>query len=61
MVLNVEYNVSPVSVPTALGSEVILVGFIDYTVVVTNDLKIARESHYTYLAGVISREIQDTS
>jgi len=42
MVLSVEYNVSPVSVPTASGSEVILVGFIDYTVVVTNDVKIAR-------------------
>jgi len=42
MVLNVEYNVSPVSVPTASGSEVILVGFIDYTVVVTDDVKIAR-------------------
>jgi len=42
MVLNVEYNVSPVSVPTASGSEVLLVGFIDYTVVVTNDVKIAR-------------------
>lgn len=42
MVLNVEYSVSPVSVPTASGSEVILVGFIDYTVVVTNDRKIAR-------------------
>lgn len=47
MVLNVEYNVSPVSVPTASGSEVILVGFIDYTVVVTNDPKIARKSHNT--------------
>ena len=43
MVLNVEYNVSPVSVPKALGSEVVLVGVIDYTVVNTNDVKIARE------------------
>ncbi|KAF8966663.1 hypothetical protein BDZ97DRAFT_1657425, partial [Flammula alnicola] len=42
MVLNVEYSVSQVSVPTASGSEVILVGFIDYTVVVTNDVKTAR-------------------
>ncbi|KAG5649608.1 hypothetical protein H0H81_002860, partial [Sphagnurus paluster] len=42
MVLNVEYSVSPVSVPTASGSEAILVGFIDYTVVVTNDRKITR-------------------
>ncbi|KIJ98357.1 hypothetical protein K443DRAFT_123702 [Laccaria amethystina LaAM-08-1] len=41
MVLNVEYSVSPVSVPTASGSEV-PVGFIDYPIVVTNDLKIAR-------------------
>jgi hypothetical protein len=49
MVLNVEYNVSPVSVPTASGSEVVLVGFIDYTVVITNDLKIARGLYYTYL------------
>jgi hypothetical protein len=49
MVLNVEYNVSPVSVPTASGSEVILVGFIDYTVVVTNDPTIARESRYIHL------------
>ena len=43
MVLNVEYNVSSVSVPTALGSEVVLAGIIDYTVVVLNDVKIARE------------------
>jgi hypothetical protein len=50
MVLNVEYNVSPVSVPTASGSEVVLVGFIDYTVVVTNDVKIARELCYIYLS-----------
>ncbi|KAK2460199.1 hypothetical protein APHAL10511_007790 [Amanita phalloides] len=42
MVLNVEYNVSPVTVLTASGSEVVLVGFIDYTVVVTNDVKVAR-------------------
>jgi hypothetical protein len=47
---NVEYNVSPVSVPTASGSEVILVGFIDYTIVVTNDVKIARELCYIYLS-----------
>lgn len=43
MVLNIEYNVSPVSVPTASGSDVVPVGVIDYTVVVTNDVKIARE------------------
>jgi hypothetical protein len=47
MVLNVEYNVSPVSVPTASGSDVVVVGFIDYTVVVT-DVKIARELCYVY-------------
>jgi len=41
MVLNVEYNVSPVSVATVSGSEVVLVGVIDYTVV-TSDVKIAR-------------------
>lgn len=46
MVLNVEYNLSPVSVPTASGFEVLLVGFIDYTVVVTHDVKIARELCY---------------
>ena len=46
MVLNVEYNLSPVSVPTASGFEVLLVGFIDYTVVVTNDVKMARELCY---------------
>ena len=43
MVLNIEYNVSPVSVPTASGSDVVPVGVIDYTVVVTNDVKIACE------------------
>jgi len=48
MVLNVEYNVSPVSVPTVSGSEVVLIGFIDYTVVVTNDVKMARELCYIY-------------
>lgn len=42
MMLNVEYNLSLVSVPTALGSEIILVGLIDYTVVVTQGDKIAR-------------------
>lgn len=42
MVLNVEYNLSPVSVPTVSGSEMLLVGFIDYTVVVTKDEQIAR-------------------
>jgi len=43
MVLNVECNLSPVSVPTASGFEV-LVGFVDYTV---DDVKIAR---YIYLS-----------
>jgi hypothetical protein len=43
MVVNVEYNVSPVSVLTVLGTEVLLVGYIDYTIVVTNDVKIAGE------------------
>ena len=43
IVLNVEYQMSPVSVPTALGSEVVLAGVIDYTIVVTNDVSIARE------------------
>lgn len=46
MVLNVEYNLSPVSVPTASGFEILLVGFIDYTVVVTHDVKIASELRY---------------
>ena len=50
MVLNVEYEASPVSVLTASGSQVILVGFIEYTVVVTNDVKIARELCYVYLS-----------
>ena len=50
MVLNVEYNLSPVSVPTASGFEVLLVGFIDYTVVVTHDVKMARELRYIYLS-----------
>lgn len=43
MVLNIEYSVTPVSVPTALGSDVVLVGVIDYTVVVTNNVKTASE------------------
>ncbi|PPQ91549.1 hypothetical protein CVT25_008668 [Psilocybe cyanescens] len=42
MVLNVEYNVSPVTKPTVLGSEVILVGVVDYTIIVTNDPKMAQ-------------------
>ena len=50
MMLNVEYNLSPVSVPTASGFEVLLVGFIDYTVVVTNNVKMAREFRYIYLS-----------
>ena len=50
MVIDVEYNVSPVSVLTASGSEVVLVGFIDYTVVVTRDVKIARELCHIYLS-----------
>ena len=49
MVLNVEYNLAPVSVPTVSGSEILLVGFIDYTVVVTQDERIARELSRTYL------------
>lgn len=61
MVLDVDYSASPVSVPTASGSEVTLVSFINYTVIVTNDHKLARESHYTYFAGLISREVQDSS
>ena len=36
MVLNVEYNISPVTVLTASGSEVVLVGVINYTIVVTS-------------------------
>jgi len=42
MVLNSEFNFSPISVPTASGSEVILVGFIDYTVIVTSDVNNSR-------------------
>ncbi|PPQ94305.1 hypothetical protein CVT25_004962 [Psilocybe cyanescens] len=42
MVLNIEYNVLPVTIPTVLGSEVILAGIVDYTVIVTNDPKMAR-------------------
>lgn len=38
MVLNVEYNLSPVSVSTASGNEILL-----YTVVVTKDVDVARE------------------
>jgi hypothetical protein len=50
MVLNVEYNLTPVSVLTASGFEVLLVGFIDYTVVVTHDVKIACQLCYIYLS-----------
>ena len=50
MVLNVEYNVSPVSVLTASGYEVVLVGFINYTDIVTDDVKFARELCYIYLS-----------
>jgi hypothetical protein len=40
----------PVSVLTASGSEVVLVGVIAYTVVVTNDVKIARVLCLFYLS-----------
>jgi len=40
MTVNVEYTVSPVAVPTASGADIILIGYMDYTVVVT-DLKMA--------------------
>jgi len=49
MVLNVKYNVSSVSVLTTSGSEVILVGFINYAAV-TNDVKITCELCYIYLS-----------
>ncbi|KAF8630304.1 hypothetical protein AX17_005440 [Amanita inopinata Kibby_2008] len=35
MALNVEYTISPVTVPTASGTETTLVGYMDYTVVVS--------------------------
>ena len=53
MVINVEYNFSPVSVLTASGSEVVQVDFIDYRVVVANDVKIAREL-FIYLLVLFS-------
>lgn len=43
MVLNVEYNLTSVSVPTAVGTEVLLVGVIDYTIVVAKDQDSAGE------------------
>ncbi|KAF8798599.1 hypothetical protein BYT27DRAFT_7264729 [Phlegmacium glaucopus] len=42
LIFNVEYKVWPVSVLTAMGTEVLQVGYVDYTTVVTNDVKIAR-------------------
>ncbi|KAF8809241.1 hypothetical protein BYT27DRAFT_7187940 [Phlegmacium glaucopus] len=36
MTLNVEYSVSPVTVPTASGVDIVLVGYMDYTVVVAD-------------------------
>ena len=36
MTLNVEYTVSPVTVPTASGVDIVLIGYMDYTVVVSN-------------------------
>jgi hypothetical protein len=48
--LNVKYKDSLVSLPTASGSEVVLVGFIDYAVVVTNDVLIAQELCHMYLS-----------
>jgi hypothetical protein len=38
MSLNVEYSVSPVTVPTASGVDIILVGYMDYTVVVADSM-----------------------
>lgn len=42
MTINVEYTVSPVTVQTASGADIILIGYMDYTVVLT-DPKIAGE------------------
>lgn len=61
MVLNAEYTVSPVSVLTASGSEVVLVGVIDYTVFVTDDVKIARELCLSTCLVSIFYQVQNTS
>ena len=58
---NVEYNISPVSAPTASGSEVVLVDVIDYTVVVTSDAKIARKLCLSTCFVFISYQMQNTS
>ena len=36
MVLNVEFKLTPVPAPTVSCSEAVLVGFLDYTIVVTD-------------------------
>ena len=38
MTLNVEYNITPVTVPTASGADVLLVGYMDYSVVTSHPL-----------------------
>ena len=42
MTLNVEYTVSLVTVATASGADIILTGYMDYTLIVSNP-KIASE------------------
>ena len=36
MTLNVEYTVTPVTVPTVSGGDIVLIGYMDYTVAVSN-------------------------
>lgn len=52
MVLNVEYTVSPVTVPTASGVQTTLVGYMDYTVVVSTP-RFTRESCRSPCHGLI--------
>ena len=49
MTLNVEYTVSPVTVATASGADIIIIGYMDYTVVVSNP-KIAGELYFISLS-----------
>ena len=61
MVLNVEFNLTAVPVPTVSGSEPVLVGFLDYTIVVTDPQTAGRLRSCLFITEFVPDQPQYTS
>ena len=61
MVLNVEFKLTPVPVPTVSGLETVLVGFLDYTIIVTDPQTAGRLCSPLFITESIPEQLQYTS